>query len=124
MGTSIPRINVRQNIQYLNQEPPAMPFSTLPSPVAFLRAMLGENLPAGREMVDYEAWWQVEGAAISAAVDRAGTPHVRMFDRFGQRVDEILYPPSYWHMLKQGYLAGVIWRADVQECLLPPYVLG
>ncbi len=33
-----------------------------------------------------------------------------MFDRFGARVDEILYPPEYWRMLKRGYRAGVLWR--------------
>jgi acyl-CoA dehydrogenase len=48
--------------------------------------------------------------AISEAVDRAGTPWLRMFDQFGTRVDEILFPPDYWKMLKRGYQAGVIWR--------------
>lgn len=99
-------------------------FDTLHSPMAFLRAMLGENLPAGAEADDYAAWWQAEGAAISSAVDRGGNPHLRMFDTFGKRIDEIQYPPDYWRMLKKGYLAGIIWRADVEECLLTPYVLG
>ena len=49
--------------------------------------------------------------AISDAVDRASTPWVRMFDVQGKRIDEILFPPEYWKMLKQGYPAGVVWRA-------------
>ena len=33
-----------------------------------------------------------------------------MFDQFGKRTDEILFPSEYWKMLKRGYEAGVIWR--------------
>jgi hypothetical protein len=31
---------------------------------------------------------------ISEAVDRAGTPWLRMFDQFGKRTDEILFRPT------------------------------
>jgi len=41
---------------------------------------------------EYEAWFEAEGQQISDAADRAGTPWLRMFDRWGTRVDEILYP--------------------------------
>ena len=37
-----------------------------------------------------------------------GTPHLRMFDRFGNRIDEILYPKEYWDMLYRGYKLGVV----------------
>ncbi len=33
-----------------------------------------------------------------------------MFDEFGTRKDEILFPPDYWKMLKRGYETGAIWR--------------
>jgi acyl-CoA dehydrogenase len=72
---------------------------------------------------DYEAWFEREGQGISDAVDRLGTPWLRMFDRLGERVDELLYPPEYWRMLKQGYCAGVLWRIFEQNSLLPSYLL-
>jgi hypothetical protein len=34
-----------------------------------------------------------------------------MYDRGGQRVDEILFAPEYWRALRMGYQAGVVWRA-------------
>jgi len=68
-------------------------------------------------------WWSSDGVAISNAVDRAGTPWVRMFDRFGARVDEILYIPEYFTMLRRGYRAGTVWRALEEKSLLPTYEL-
>jgi acyl-CoA dehydrogenase len=58
----------------------------------------------------FHAWWEREGQHISDAVDRAGTPPLRMFDLSGIRVDEILYPPEYWRMLRHGYQSGLLWR--------------
>jgi alkylation response protein AidB-like acyl-CoA dehydrogenase len=46
-----------------------------------------------------------------------------MFDRFGARVDEVLYPPEYWRMLKHGYRSGVLWRVFEQNSLIPSYLL-
>jgi acyl-CoA dehydrogenase len=46
-----------------------------------------------------------------------------MFDLSGARVDEILYPPEYWHMLRHGYRAGVLWRVFQQNSLFPAYLL-
>ena len=79
------------------------------SPLAFLGNLI-EDHDQLAPLKDYESWWRAEGMSISEAVDRAGTPWLRMFDQFGQRVDEILFPPEYWMMLKQGFKAGVIWR--------------
>lgn len=84
--------------------------NVLKTPISFLKHMLGPNASMSA-FTPYQDWWQAEGEAISFAVDRAGTPWVRMFDRFGQRVDEILYIPEYWRMLKAGYKAGAVWRA-------------
>ena len=64
-----------------------------------------------------------EGSSISEATDRAGTPWLRMFDKGGRRVDEILFPPDYWRMLKRGYEAGVLWRTFEENSLLPAYEL-
>ncbi len=91
-------------------------------PVDFLEKHLN-GLPQAGVLRDYQTWWEQRGLAISEAVDRQGTPGLRMFDRFGQRVDEILYPPEYWEMLRQGYRAGVIWRAHA-GALLDSYLLG
>jgi acyl-CoA dehydrogenase len=79
--------------------------------------MLGA-LPGERALREYESWWQTEGARISEATDRAGTPWLRMYDRGGRRVDEILFAPEYWRCLRKGYQAGVVWRAFEEQSLL------
>jgi acyl-CoA dehydrogenase len=99
-----------------------MKFNALPSPHRFLQEMLG---PTAYDPVlrDYEQWWEQEGRAISDSVDRGGTPWMRMFNATGKRVDEILYSPDYARMLKQGYKAGVLWRAFEEDSLLPAFLL-
>lgn len=99
-----------------------MNFDRLRSPTRFLERMLDE-LPLRERLEEYEAWWS-QGQAISDAVDRQGTPWLRMFDRHGERVDEILYPPEYWQMLRAGYEAGVVWRVFEEASLLPFLLLG
>jgi len=97
-------------------------FDSLPFPVSFLHS----RLPSIQHLNLLEAeqrWWKAEGVAISDAVDRAGTPWVRMFDRYGKRVDEILYPPDYLTILRRGYRSGVVWRAHEEKSLLPTYLL-
>lgn len=98
-------------------------FEILSSPLDFLRRQLGE-VAAKPYLEDYQGWWEAEGKPISAAVDRQGTPWLRMFDRLGRRVDEILFPPEYWTMLKKGYQAGVVWRVVEEDSLLSHYLLG
>jgi acyl-CoA dehydrogenase len=93
-----------------------MELETLRSPVNFLQHMLGA-LPHERALREYEAWWDTEGKHISDATDRAGTPWLRMFDRTGRRVDEVLFAPEYWRGLRQGYKAGVVWRAFEDQSL-------
>jgi acyl-CoA dehydrogenase len=97
-------------------------FDTLRSPLSFLRNRL-QDVPH-RDVLDAEeVWWKHEGVAISNSIDRAGTPWLRMFDRHGKRVDEILYPPEYQTMLRRGYRSGVVWRALEEKSLLPTYLL-
>jgi acyl-CoA dehydrogenase len=98
-----------------------MSFDVLRSPLHFLQANLG-GFRQPDWLLEYESWWEREGQGISAAVDRSGTPWLRMFDHFGTRVDEILYPPEYWRMLKKGYRAGVLWRVFEEDSLLPAYL--
>lgn len=93
-----------------------MEIEILRSPVNFLRHMLGA-LPHERALREYESWWEAEGKHISDATDRAGTPWLRMFDRGGRRVDEILFAPEYWRAVRQGYKAGVVWRAFDDQSL-------
>jgi alkylation response protein AidB-like acyl-CoA dehydrogenase len=93
----------------------------LRSPVPFLQQV---GICADQDWLrEYEAWFEREGQGISDAVDRAGTPWLRMFDRWGVRVDEILYPLEYWRMLKHGYRSGVLWRVFEQNSLIPAYLL-
>ena len=92
------------------------------SPCDFLTAMLGST-PYDGVLREGEGYWEKEGRAISEAIDRGGTPWVRMFDAAGKRVDEILYPAEYWRLLKQGYRSGVIWRAFRDKSLLPSFLL-
>ena len=42
-----------------------------------------------------------------------------MFDLAGRRVDEILYSPDYWRMLKHGYQSGLIWRVSEENAVFP-----
>jgi acyl-CoA dehydrogenase len=95
--------------------------ATLHSPTAFLQDAL-PDFPHREPLQDYEHWWEREGKAISEAVDRAQTPWLRMFDRSGRRVDEVLYGPEYWRMLKMGYRSGVLWRSFEDQSLLPAYL--
>ena len=93
-----------------------MDLQSLKSPLRFL----GELVPASQlaPLKDYESWWLTEGTVISEAVDRAGTPWLRMFDQFGKRTDEILFPPDYWKILKRGYQVGAIWRPFADDSKL------
>lgn len=92
-------------------------------PAAFLKQMLPE-LPLDGVLRAYEAWWEEEGKGISEATDRAGTPWLRMFDRLGRRVDEILLSPSYRRMVQKGYQEGILWRVFEEGSLLSSYLLG
>src|SRR5216684_8265931 len=94
----------------------------LRSPLSFLQSRL-QDLPH-RDVLDAEeGWWKSEGLAISHAIDRAGTPWLRMFDRLGKRVDEILYSREYQTILRRGYRSGVVWRALEEKSLVPAYQL-
>jgi len=96
--------------------------NTLRSPLAFRQNRL-QTIPHRDVLHAEEAWWRSEGVAISDAIDRAGTPWLRMFDRLGKRVDEILYPREYQTILRRGYRAGVVWRALEEKSLIPTYLL-
>jgi alkylation response protein AidB-like acyl-CoA dehydrogenase len=95
---------------------------TLRSPLPFLQSRL-HDIPHRHVLNAEEAWWKSEGVAISGAIDRAGTPWLRMFDRLGKRIDEILYPREYQTILRRGYRAGVVWRALEEKSLIPTYLL-
>ena len=97
-------------------------FSLLRSPLSFLQGRVPEN-PHRDLLAAEEEWWKGEGVAISNDIDRGGTPWLRMFDRDGKRVDEILYPREYQTMLKRGYRSGVVWRALEEKSLIPTYLL-
>ena len=97
---------------------------TLLSPTTFLRSRWHGEVPHADLLTEYEAWWFAAGQAISDAVDRLGTPWLRMYDALGRRVDEVQYPPEYWAMLRTGYRAGVIWRCFEEGSLLPFFLLG
>jgi acyl-CoA dehydrogenase len=96
--------------------------NALRSPLSFLQSRL-QDIPHRAVLDAEEGWWKTEGVAISGAIDRAGTPWLRMFDRLGKRVDEILYPREYQTMLRRGYRSGVVWRALEEKSLLPTYSL-
>jgi acyl-CoA dehydrogenase len=95
----------------------------LASPGEWLRRWVPDISVDGA--AEFERFWREQGQPISDAVDRAGTPHLRMFDALGRRVDEVQYPPEYWKALAEGYRAGVVWRAfDGKRSLLPGFVVG
>jgi len=100
-----------------------MDASLLQSPAAALGAWRADDALAA-VLGDYETWWASRGRDISSTVDRAGTPPLRMFDRHGTRVDEIVFPAGYRELLERGYAAGIVARAVDEESLLPGYGLG
>ncbi len=100
-----------------------MELEVLRSPLLFLKEML-PHLIIEDDLRLYEAWWETEGKAISAEIDRRGTPWLKMFDVHGKRIDEIVLPPDYWTMLHKGYEAGAVWRAFEDSSLIPVYLLG
>lgn len=101
--------------------PLSMDLQSLKSPLAFIGKLVPDAQLAS--LKEYESWWRAEGTSISEAVDRAGTPWLRMFDQFGARTDEILFPPDYWKMLKRGYEAGAIWKAFEGDSLRMHYLI-
>src|SRR5256886_9504420 len=94
----------------------------LRSPLSFLESRL-EDIPHGDVLDAEESWWRSEGIAISDAIDRAGTPWLLMFNRPGERVDQILYPREYQTILRRGCRSGVVWRALEEKSLIPTYLL-
>ncbi len=95
----------------------------LPSPVRFLEGRLG-RLRAPEVLRGYEAYFEERGREISEAVDRAGTPKLRMFDRFGRRVDEVVFPREYRELVRKAYEAGVVFRAVEEGDLPASYEIG
>ncbi len=91
-------------------------------PVAFLREEMG--FPVSERLMDYQNWWENEGFALSLEIDRRGTPHLKQFNERGERVDEILYPPSYQYLLSAGYAAGIISEVAHRHDLRLSYQLG
>ncbi len=95
----------------------------LASPSAWLQCHVPDTDLA--TLAEYERWWRDRGQSVSDAVDRGGTPHLRMFDAQGRRLDEVQFPPGYADALAQGYRAGIVWRAfDGPRSLLPTFALG
>jgi len=90
----------------------------LRSPLRFLESTLSDFCPPDW-LQQYENWWEKEGQNISDLTDRVGTPWLRMFDLSGTRVDEILYSPEYWRMLKHGYQTGLLWRLAEENAVFP-----
>ena len=100
-----------------------MNFDILQSPLDFLLHQLGD-VAREQELRIYESSWEEEGEAISASIDRNGTPWLRMFDPLGKRIDEILLPQEYWRLVKNGYKAGAVWRVFEEDSLLTSYLQG
>ena len=105
-----------------------MTFDLPSTPSGYLRRRL-PMLPGLERLEAYDAWWAAQGRGISAAIDRQGTPWLRMFDALGRRVDEVLFPPGYRALLLRGYQAGVVWRvfdktAPAGAGLAEAYLLG
>jgi len=97
-------------------------FDPLRFPLSFLQNRLTE-IPHHALLEAEQQWWKSEGVPISNNIDRDGTPWVRMFDHFGKRVDEILYPAEYQTILRRGYRAGTVWRALEEKSLVATYQL-
>src|SRR5215471_463006 len=99
-----------------------MNLETIRSPLLFIESFVADEDKL-RVLREYESWWYAEGRFVSDSVDRAGTPHLRMFDQFGRRKDEILFQPDYWRMLRKGYETGALWRAGEGNSLKMHYLI-
>ncbi|MFZ0748687.1 MAG: acyl-CoA dehydrogenase family protein, partial [Pyrinomonadaceae bacterium] len=119
--TRVGSTSTRVTDQYTRAMINARDLQSLKSPLTFLGNLIDHD--TARLLQDYESWWLAEGVAISEAVDRSGTPGLRMFDLFGKRTDEILFPPDYWKMLKRGYETGAVWRAFEGDSLRMHYLI-
>jgi hypothetical protein len=87
-----------------------MNFDGLRSPVQYLQQV---GISSDQTWLrDYEAWFECEGQGISDAVDRAGTPWLRMFDRFGARID---MEHKGAHRILFQHLAGQVPEAQLRE---------
>ena len=53
-----------------------------------------------------------------------GRPPLRMFDRFGNRIDEVVFPPEYRELVTKGYEAGVVFKAVEEGDLVASYQVG
>lgn len=93
------------------------------SPVAFLTERL-QHLPHLETLREYESWWELQGREISTTVDRAGTPWIRQFDRWGRRVDEVAMPAGYRALVTKAYMLGVVWRVVEENDLATSFALG
>lgn len=94
----------------------------LSGPVAFLAEEMG--ITPSERLLAYQAWWETEGWPLALAIDREGTPHLRQFSAQGERIDEILYPPSYAYLLGAGYSAGILAEVAERHDLRLSYTLG
>ncbi|GBC93740.1 Putative acyl-CoA dehydrogenase AidB [bacterium HR15] len=92
-------------------------------PIAFLEMQLGK-LPCADTLRNYYAWWETTGSALSDTVDRAGTPWLRMYNRQGERIDEIVMPAGYRELVLQAYQHGIVWRVLEEGDWLTSFALG
>ncbi len=91
-----------------------------------LKAMQAFGTPylSEDELMEYLDWWRQEGWKLSHAVDRAGTPWVRMYDEVGHRIDRLEMGGGYEKLLRSGYQSGVIERVFVAESIRPFFEIG
>lgn len=95
----------------------------LESPVDYLNRML-PYLDFGKGLAASEGWWRERGMEVAAAVDRSGTPWLRMFDVLGRPEETVLMPAGYREMLERGYRDGVVWRPFAENSLQCSFGLG
>lgn len=93
------------------------------SPVAFLSGQL-KGLTHTEILEAYESWWELEGRALSESVDRAGTPWIRQYDRWGHRIDEVVMPAGYRSLVTKAYMLGAVWRVIEENDLATSFALG
>ncbi|MCS7066128.1 MAG: acyl-CoA dehydrogenase family protein, partial [Fimbriimonadales bacterium] len=93
------------------------------NPIAFLEAQLREP-PCVQTLHEYHAWWETVGRALSDTIDRAGTPWLRLYNRQGERIDEVVMPAGYRELVLQAYRHGVVWRALEEGDWLSSFAIG
>lgn len=108
--TMAPRTPIAQlpTHQVTNQPPPLENYNLFTSDVALQEAVAREAAPsASPRLEEFGSVLGNEQTIHTGRLANQNPPVLTTFDRYGQRIDEVEFHPSYHHMMKLGREAGI-----------------